>query len=83
MTPKLTPEQRAALEHSGGPVPVEDEQNHRVYFLVDESTFKTLQQQEDLAAIRAGIADMEDGRVAPLEEVLARIRTNLGLPQDQ
>lgn len=79
MTPKLTSEQRAALEDSDGPVAVEDDQTHRVYVLVDEPTFTNLKQQGDLAAIREGIADMEAGRVAPLDEVVARIRTNLGL----
>ncbi|HEV2970907.1 MAG TPA: hypothetical protein VGY55_13125 [Pirellulales bacterium] len=79
MSPKLTPEQREALDHSDGPVPVEDEQTHRVYYLVDEPTLNSLRQQEDLAAIREGIADMEAGRVAPLEEVMSRIRTSLGL----
>jgi predicted transcriptional regulator len=81
MTPKLSPEQLEALDRSDGPVPVEDERTHRRYFLVDETTFHTLQQQEDLAAIRAGIADMEAGRVAPLDEVVARIRASLGLPK--
>jgi predicted transcriptional regulator len=80
MTIKLTAEQREALDHSDGPVLVEDETSHRVYFLVDESTFNNLQRQEDLAAIRERIADMEAGRVAPLDEVMARIRSNLGLP---
>lgn len=79
MTPKLTPEQRKALEHSDGPVAVEDDTTHRVYVLVDEPTFASLKQQGDLAAIREGIADVEAGRVYPLDEVVARIRTNLGL----
>jgi predicted transcriptional regulator len=79
MTPKLTIEQRDALEQSAGPVVVEDEQTHRRYFIMDATTFNTLKQQEDLAAIREGIADIEAGRVAPLDEVIARIRTSLGL----
>jgi predicted transcriptional regulator len=79
MTLKITSEQRAALQQDGGPVRIEDEQTHRVYFLVDQSTFANLQRQEDLAAIREGIADMEAGCVAPLDEVMARIRTTLGL----
>jgi predicted transcriptional regulator len=79
MTPKLTPEQREALDQSDGLVTVEDEQTHRRYFLVDEATFSILQRQDDLAAIREGIADMEAGRVAPLDEVMARIRASLGL----
>ena len=76
MTPKLTQEQRAALDQSDGPVLVEDDQ--RVYFLVDESTFHKVQQQEDLAAIREGIADMEAGRIVTMEELDARIRARLG-----
>ena len=78
MTPKLTPEQRAALDQSDGPVLVEDDQRNRVYFLVDESTFNKVQQQEDLAAIREGIADMEAGRIVTMEELDARIRARLG-----
>ena len=82
MTPKLTSEQREALNDSDGPVPVEDEQTNRLYYLVDSSTFTSLRQQQDLAAIREGIADMEAGRVAPLDEVMSRIRNNLGLTKD-
>ena len=83
MTPKLTPEQREALDHSDGPVLVEDEQTKEVYFLVDASTMNVLQRQQDLEAIREGIADVEAGRVAPLDEALARIRANLGLMQSE
>lgn len=82
MTPKLTQEQREALNRSTGPVPVEDEQTRRIYFLVDEPTFHSMQQQEDIAAIQDGIADMEAGRVAPLDEVMERIRSSLGLCKD-
>jgi predicted transcriptional regulator len=79
MTPKLTAEQRDALSHSDGPLAIEDEQTQRRYFLVDEPTFTTLREQQDLAAIREGIADMQAGRVAPLDEAVARIRASLGL----
>jgi hypothetical protein len=77
MTPKLTPEQRYALDHTDGPVPVEDEKTNRVYFLVDESTFASMKQQEDLAAIREGIADAEAGRVITLDELDVRIQARL------
>jgi predicted transcriptional regulator len=77
MTPKLTSEQREALDRSDGPVPVEDEQTNRLYFLVDEAKFRAMQQQEDLAAVREGVADMESGRVVTLEELDARIRARL------
>jgi predicted transcriptional regulator len=79
MTPKLTDEQRQALCDSNGPVAIEDDQTQRIYFLVDEPTLRTLRQQSDLAAIREGIADLEAGRVAPLDEVMARIRMNPGI----
>ncbi|HEY5315086.1 MAG TPA: hypothetical protein VIK18_21320, partial [Pirellulales bacterium] len=72
-----TAEQRAALDQSGGPVAVKDEQTNRLYFLVDEATFRSLRQQEDLVAIRGGIADMEAGRLVTLEELDARIRARL------
>ena len=83
MTPKLTPEQREALVHSDGPVLVEDEQTKEVYFLVAASTMNALQRQQDLEAIREGIADVEAGRVAPLDEALARIRAKLGLTEGE
>jgi len=82
MTPKLTPEQSAALRQSDGPMPIEDEQTSRLYFLVDAAAWESFRRQQDLAAIREGIADMEAGRVAPLDEVMARIRTSLSLPLD-
>lgn len=78
MTPKLTSEQREALDHSAGPIRVEDDQRRRAYFLVDEETFTNLQRCDDLAAIRQGIADMEAARVVSLEELDARIRARLG-----
>jgi predicted transcriptional regulator len=79
MTPKITAEQREALSRGDGPVLVEDEETRRIYFLVDPSTLETLQRQEDLAAIREGIADMEAGHAAPVAEVVNRIRSKLGL----
>ena len=41
---------------------------------------QALRQQEDLAAIQAGINDMEAGSVVAFEEVDARIRAKLGIP---
>jgi predicted transcriptional regulator len=79
MTPKLTSEQREALDRSNGPVLVEDGETRRQYYLVDASTFQSLQQQDDLAAIREGIADMEAGRVVTLDELDARIRARLAI----
>ena len=40
----------------------------------------TMDEGEHLAAIKAGIDDMEAGRVVAFEDVDARIRAKLGLP---
>jgi hypothetical protein len=83
MTPKLTEEQRQAIRAGRGkPVPVEDEQTHAVYVLVDQETHRravvALRQQEDLAAIQEGITQMEAGQGQPLAEVDAEIRKEFG-----
>jgi hypothetical protein len=83
MTPKLSEDQRRALiERPSGPVQVEDDQTHKVYVLVDlelhERAMEALRQQDDLAAIQAGIDDMEAGRIVPLEQADAEIRKDLG-----
>jgi predicted transcriptional regulator len=82
---KLSDDQRQALrDHPNGPIPIEDEETRKVYVLVDAATheraIQALSQQEDVAAIQAGIDDMQAGRVATLEEVDARIRAKLGIP---
>ena len=41
----------------------------------------TMNEGEHLAAIQAGIDDMQAGRVVPFEDVDARIRAKLGLPR--
>lgn len=84
MTPKITEDQRRALrDRPEGPVAVEDEQTHRVYVIVDkhvhQQAMEALREHEDVAAIHAGIDDMQSGRVVPLEEVDARIRQRLGM----
>lgn len=93
MTSQITSEHREALRRSEGFVAIEDSETRRRYFLVDASTFEKLRRREDIAAIQEGIAaiqdgiaaiqdgiaEMEAGRASPLEEVIARIRSNLGL----
>jgi predicted transcriptional regulator len=81
MVPKLTAEQREALRQGEGPIAVEDEQTHQVYFIVDRSTLEALRKEQDVAAIREGLADVNAGRVTPLRDSIARIRQQLGLPQ--
>ncbi len=80
MTPKLTAEQLNALNEAEGPVSVEDALSHRRYYIVDEAMLHNLRHQGDLAAIREGIADVENGRVAPLAEVVARIQVSIDSP---
>ena len=80
MTLKLTDEQRDAIKRDRCPVPVEDEETHEVYFLVDKGTLEDLRQDADRQAIRQGITDMEAGRVVTLEELDARIQAKLRKP---
>lgn len=82
---KMTAELLDALSASGGkPVPIEDERTREIYYLVDQRTHRqameALHRQEDIAAIQAGIDDMEAGRVISLEEADVEIRKDLGFP---
>jgi len=88
MSVKLSEEQRRALtELQGAPVEVEDDETRKVYVLVDQSLhrrgMRALQEQEDLAAIRQGIEQMEAGLGQPLDEADAEIRKELGFPPRQ
>ena len=85
MTPKLSEEQRRALAaKEGRPIPVEDDQTHKLYVLVGEDlhrrAMQALKEQEDLAAVREGIKQMEAGLGQPLEQADAEIRNELGFP---
>ncbi len=66
---------------------LEDEQTHKIWIVIDEQTHRramqALREKEDRESIQRGIDDMEAGRVVPLEEVDARIRSELGLPVRQ
>ena len=87
MTPKVTDEIRQALQNQpGSPVRIEDDQTHQVYVIVDERTHEQAmqalrEQQDDIAAIQAGIEDMEAGRFRPLEEVDAELRKKHNIPR--
>ncbi|HUY92237.1 MAG TPA: hypothetical protein VMV10_26085 [Pirellulales bacterium] len=83
MLPKLTPEQREALQRSSGRVPVEDEQTRLVYYIVDASRMRSIERQEDAAAIRAGIADMEAGRLLSIEDVDDRVHARIDSPSKE
>ena len=88
MTPKLTPELADALRAVGGePLTVIDPNTNQTYVLMGqdqhERAMDALRQQEDLQAIRSGIADMEAGRVSPANEALDRIEEKLRAWQTQ
>jgi predicted transcriptional regulator len=77
MTPKLTAEQRAALIERGSPLAIEDEETHRVYFLVDPAMLESMREESDMAAIRQGIADAEAGRTMSLDDAMHRVEASL------
>jgi predicted transcriptional regulator len=81
---KLTQEQRDAIRQHGGPVEVEDDETQKVYVIVDADLHnratQALKEHETRRAIRAGLDDLEAGRVIPFAEVDARLRKRLGLP---
>ncbi len=70
-----------------GAVAVEDEETQVVYYLVDEDfhrrAMEALEECDARRAIRAGLDDLEAGRVVPFHEVDARLRQKLGLPARQ
>ena len=84
---KLSDEQRSALDQRGGAIEVEDDRTRKIYVLIDadlhQRAMQALEEQETRRAIQAGIDDLEAGRVVPFEEVDARLRKRLGLPQRQ
>ncbi|MBT5019482.1 hypothetical protein N8590_02535 [bacterium] len=80
---KLTAEQRVALQEHPEGVACEDTETQRVYFLVDseihQRAIQALKRQQDREAIAEGLADMEAGRVVPLDQAFEEIRTRLEL----
>ena len=84
MNTKLPAELRQAIHQSPHGLRFEDEQTHAVYFVMDEEThrraMRALAEQEDHAAIREGIAQMEAGGGRPIADVDADIRKEFGFP---
>ena len=84
----ISDELRQALAQQPDGIEVEDQQTRKVYVLTDAElhrrAMQALHKQEDRDAIRAGIEDMEAGRVVPYEEVSRnlrrRLREKFGLP---
>jgi len=74
MTPKLTEEQREAISaQPGGFVRVEDEETHKVYFIIEESKASELYDQWLRQELQKGFDAADRGEVAEwsLEEFLA------------
>lgn len=80
MNPKLTSEQREALRRDRGPIPVEDDETHEIYFLVDKAMLDEVERCAEQAAIRQGVVDLEAGRVITLDDLDTRIQSRIRRP---
>ena len=66
MPPKITEEQRRAIEaHPGEPVRVEDDKTHQVYILVEESEAPKLYEQWLRRQLQEGFDAADRGEVVP------------------
>lgn len=85
MTPKLSQEQREAIQQHGGPVEVEDDETRKVYVIIEgdlhQRAMQALEEHDARRAIRAGIDDLQAGRIVPFAELDSRLRKKLGLPE--
>ncbi len=64
MTPKLTPEMRAALaQHPGQPVEIEDDETRRTYLLFDRQQARELLEYWIINELATAEADVAAGRV--------------------
>ena len=80
---KLSEEVAEALRASKGePVSVDVPGFDRRFVVVDQAThdaaMAALELQRSVEMIREGIADVEAGRVVPLDEAMERVRRELG-----
>ena len=80
----LTQEQREAIRQRGGPVEIENDETQKVYVIIDgdlhHRAMQALEEHDARSAIRAGLDDLEAGRVISFADFDARLRTKLGLP---
>jgi hypothetical protein len=85
MAPKLTTEQRQALDQEqGGPVRVDAEDG--TYILMSLDAYRAMMGVEgdvdfdaSVAAIRAGLADVRSGRSRPLKDALDDLAARHGI----
>lgn len=88
MAVELTRELIEALKASrDGELEVVDPETSRSYHIVATETHReamdALRRQRDLEAISEGLAQMEAGQGAPLEDAFARVRAHLGITDSQ
>ena len=77
MTPKLSDEQRLAIQHrEGGPVEVEDDRTKRVYVLVARDEFDHLVEDQLKRELKIGFDQADAGDIGDwdLEEMLQGAR---------
>lgn len=80
---KLSEEVAEALKASKGePISVDVPGFDRRFVVVDQTThdaaMAALEFQKNIELIREGIADVQAGRVVPLDEAMERVRRELG-----
>ena len=64
MTPKLSEEQRQAIQNrDGGPVEVEDDRTQRMYVLIARDQFHHLVEEQLRAELKVGIDQADAGEV--------------------
>ena len=84
MTPKLSDDQRQALQSTAGKlVEVQDDQTQQTYVLMSIELFREMmgvgtdeEMAASLEAIEEGLADVEAGRTRPFRDVLAELTTD-------
>jgi len=77
MTPKLSEEQRQAIQNQeGGPVEVEDDRTQRVYVLVARDEFHRLVEEQLRRELQVGFDQADAGEVGDwdVEEMLQEAR---------
>ena len=78
MAAKLSKEQADALNAQGdGRLEVVDPETNRIYFIVDADTLNHLEQRSAREAIERGLADMQAGHSAAVQDVHASLREEL------
>ena len=85
---KLSEEVAEALKAAKGePLSVEVPGFDRRFVVVEQSEYDTAMEalalQRNVELIREGVADVEAGRVMPLDEAMEQIRQELGFPRRQ